>query len=86
MPFKAHNPGHVSHTSEKDVLKAQKWLRNLGSTVQENGRYTIGMVTAVRSFQQKHKLPATGELDELTWKVLKRKNSWIGRLLGYDYI
>lgn len=63
------------HTSEKDIVKAQKWLKALGSTVKVNGRMTIGMTTAIISFQRKHQLPATGELDKNTWKELKRCNS-----------
>ena len=68
------------HNSYKDILKAQKWLRNLGSKITLNGRYTIGMVTAICCFQRKYDIPQTGELDDLTWKRLKKENSWLKKI------
>lgn len=64
------------HTTEKDILKAQKWLRNLGSSVKLTGKMSIGMSTAICTFQRKHLLPITGELDKITWKELKKANPW----------
>ena len=63
------------HTTEKDIYKAQKWLQGLGSSVKVNGKWSIGMKTAVYSFQRKYNIPVTGELDKITWKTLKRQNS-----------
>ncbi|MCR4649213.1 MAG: peptidoglycan-binding protein [Lachnospiraceae bacterium] len=64
------------HNTEKDITKAQKWLHNLGSKVKVNGKMTIGMATAIYAFQNRYKLEPTGELDENTWKALKKENSW----------
>lgn len=64
------------HNSEKDIKKAQKWLGILGSKVKVTGKWTIGMTTAVCSFQRKNKLTPTGELDPVTWVTLKRKIPW----------
>lgn len=69
------------HVSEKDILKAQKWLANLGSSVRPTGKWSIGMQTAVYSFQRKYSLLITGELDEATWKQLKKENSFPKRLM-----
>lgn len=63
------------HTSEKDILKAQKWLQSCGSSIKLNGKMTIGMTTALYNFQRKHQLPVTGMLDKVTWKALKKENS-----------
>ena len=68
------------HTSEKDILKAQKWLANLGSSVRPTGKWSIGMQTAVYSFQRKYCLLITGELDKATWKQLKKENSWTKKI------
>lgn len=64
------------HTTEKDILKAQKWLRNLGSSIKLTGKMSIGMETALCTFQRKNLLPITGKLDEITWKALKKANPW----------
>jgi len=69
------------HNSEKDILKAQRWLSNLGSKIKVNGLMTIGMTTALCAFQRKHSLPITGELDATTWNALKKENSWWKRLI-----
>ena len=63
------------HNTEKDICKAQKWLQSLGSSVKITGKWSIGMKTAVCTFQRKHNLPITGELDKITWKALKKENS-----------
>lgn len=68
------------HTSEKDILKAQKWLANLGSSIRPTGKWSIGMQTAVYSFQRKYRLLITGELDKETWKQLKKENSWTKKI------
>lgn len=64
------------HTTEKDILKAQKWLRNLGSSIKLTGKMSIGMETALCTFQRKNLLPITGKLDDITWKALKKANPW----------
>ena len=68
------------HTSEKDIMKAQKWLRNYGSKIQVTGQWSIAMRSAVVSFQKKNGLPPIGELDYFTWKKLKQQNRWWKRL------
>jgi peptidoglycan hydrolase-like protein with peptidoglycan-binding domain len=52
------------------VTKAQKLLAKSGSKIKANGIYTIGMVSAVKAFQKKHKLPVTGEIDAKTMNKL----------------
>ena len=64
------------HITEKDILKAQKWLRNLGSSIKLTGKMSIGMETALCTFQRKNLLPITGKLDDITWKALKKANPW----------
>ena len=54
------------------VRKAQKLLKLDGSKILVNGEYTIGMSTAVKAFQKRHKLPATGTIDQKTWEELTR--------------
>jgi len=69
------------HNSEKDIIKAQKWLASLGSKIKINGKMTIGMSTALYSFQRKNQLPVTGELDNVTWKALKKQNCFWKKLM-----
>ena len=52
------------------IIKAQKLLAKAGSSIKPNGIYSIGMVTAVKAFQKKHKLPVTGEIDAKTMNKL----------------
>ena len=54
----------------KMVADAQKALQKAGSTIQINGKYTIGMVSAVKAFQRKNKLKVTGEIDAKTMAKL----------------
>ncbi len=68
------------HTSQRDIIKAQKWLKALGSSVQINGQMTIGLSRAIYCFQKKHMLKTTGELDKVTWNKLKQENSWFKKL------
>ena len=68
------------YTSEKDIMQAQKWLQAFGSTVKVTGKMTIGMTTALCTFQRKNNLPTTGELDKETWNALKKANSWWTKL------
>jgi len=55
----------------KDVLEAQKLLKAAGSTITPNGKYTIGMVSAVKAFQKKNGLAVTGKIDSKTMTKLK---------------
>lgn len=54
-----------------DVLEAQKLLKAAGSTIKPNGKFTIGMTTAVKSFQKKNGLAVTGTIDTKTMNKLK---------------
>ena len=51
----------------------QKLLQKAGSKIQINGKFTIGMRTAVESFQRKNKLRVTGIIDARTWEKLNAK-------------
>lgn len=64
------------HNTEKDIIKAQKWLQALGSKVKVTGKMTIGLSAALCAFQRRNSMKVTGELDKETWKALKRANSW----------
>ena len=55
----------------KDVQEAQKLLQMAGSSIKVNGVYSIGMVTAVKSFQKKNGLSVTGKIDTKTMNKLK---------------
>ena len=52
------------------ITKAQKLLAKAGSTIKPNGIFSIGMVSAVKAFQKKHKLPVTGVIDARTMNKL----------------
>lgn len=63
-----------------EVRMAQEMLRECGSKVTANGKFTIGTRSAVVSFQKKNNLPVTGKIDRKTWdklvvmtKTVKRK-------------
>lgn len=55
----------------KDVLEAQKLLKAAGSAITPNGKYTIGMISAVKAFQKKNGLVVTGKIDSKTMTKLK---------------
>lgn len=55
----------------KDVMEAQKLLKAAGSTIKLSGKYTIGMVSAVKAFQKKAGLAVTGKIDSKTMTKLK---------------
>ena len=50
----------------EDVKTMQKALQKAGSTIKVTGEYTIGMVSAVKSFQKKNGLKMTGTIDAKT--------------------
>lgn len=54
-----------------EVTEMQKLLREAGSKIVVNGKYTIGMVSAVKSFQKKNGLEVTGQIDSKTAIKLK---------------
>lgn len=56
------------------VTEAQMLLRRAGSTIQPTGIFTIGMVSAVKSFQRKHGLAVTGIINNATWDKLHEMN------------
>lgn len=60
------------HQGDKgsDVKMAQELLALAGSKVKATGEYTIGTASAVKSFQKKHGLKVTGEIDQKTWDQL----------------
>ncbi len=76
----AYNTYTEKNISDKKIAKAQKWLKNLGSSIKVTGRFTIGMTTALYKFQREHNLPITGELDRQTWRALRKENSWFYRI------
>lgn len=69
------------HTTEKDLMKAQKWLQALGSKVKVTGKWSIGMDSAICCFQRRYGLGVSGQLDERTWKKLKSENSWWKKMI-----
>ena len=56
----------------KEVLKYQKLLQKTGSKIQLNSVFSIGMATAIKSFQKKNKLNVTGKLDAKTVAALEK--------------
>ena len=55
----------------KEIEKAQKALQKAGSTIKVNGKFTIGMCSAVKCFQRKNKLKETGMIDAKTMLKLE---------------
>lgn len=54
-----------------EVKKCQDLLRAAGSTIKVTGKYDIGMVSAVKSFQKKNGLDVTGKVNAKTLKKLE---------------
>lgn len=54
-----------------EVLEAATLLKKAGSTIKPKNLFTIGMMTAVKSFQKRHKLAVTGRIDLKTWNKLQ---------------
>ncbi|KUL38827.1 hypothetical protein ADL22_16285 [Streptomyces sp. NRRL F-4489] len=52
------------------VRAVQNLLTNAGHPTDITGRFTAATGHALRTFQRDHRLPATGEADELTWRTL----------------
>ena len=55
----------------RDIMEIQQLLKAAGSTIKVNGKYTIGMLTAVKYFQKKNGLAVTGKIDLKTMNKLK---------------
>lgn len=55
-----------------EVLKYQKLLQKTGSAIKLNKKFTIGMSSAIRSFQKKNGLKVTGKLDAKTATALEK--------------
>lgn len=60
----------VVGSAGSEVTKAQKLLVKAGSSIKVTGKYGIGMYSAVKAFQKRNGLPATGEIDAKTMKKL----------------
>ena len=54
----------------KEVKDCQKALKAAGSKIQLTGKFGIGMMSAVKSFQKKNGLTVTGEIDAKTFLKL----------------
>ena len=54
------------------VEEVQKLLQKAGSNIAVNGKFTVGMVAAIRSFQKKAGIEVTGKLDSKTMKALRK--------------
>ncbi len=57
----------------KRVGEISKMLSKHGSKIKYTEIYTIGLQSAVISFQKKHGLEPTGVVDKTTWKALRKK-------------
>lgn len=55
----------------KDILEASRLLKKAGSSLKPTSTFTIGMMSAVKAFQKKHKLAVTGRIDLKTWNKLQ---------------
>lgn len=55
----------------KEVVEAQVMLQRAGSKIKATGKYTIGMISAVRAFQKKNGIEVTGRLDSKTMRKLR---------------
>ena len=71
MAVKSTKKYPVYGEESRVVLKYQKLLQKTGSTIKATGIFTIGMVSAIKSFQKKFKLPVTGKLDVKTVAALE---------------
>ena len=54
------------------VEKIAQLLQKHGSKIKPTRKFTVGMKSAVTSFQKKHNLIPTGDVDKETWKELKK--------------
>ena len=54
-----------------EVVRLQLMLREMDFTLEPDGIFGPMTREAVKSFQALHDLPATGEVDPITWDVLE---------------
>lgn len=54
-----------------EIIELQQMLQACGSTIKVNGKFTIGMKSAVKAFQKKNGLPVTGIIDSKTLAKMK---------------
>lgn len=80
--MKKHYVLQYGSTNTKQILRAQVYLKESGSNLEVNGEYTIGMVSAVRSFQKKNGLEPTGKIDRKTWRLLRKELSFWRMFMG----
>lgn len=66
-------PAILNEESDR-ILKIRKLLAKAGSTIKPGKKFDIGMLSAVKAFQKKHKLKVTGKVDTPT----------MNKLLEYD--
>lgn len=65
------NPYPIGLGDENDIVKdIQERLALLGSTVKATGKFTIGTMSAVKSWQKKNKLQITGKISAAQYKKL----------------
>lgn len=65
------NPYPISLGDTGDIVKdIQERLALLGSTVKPTGVFTIGMLSAVKSWQKKNKLQVTGSMSAFQYNKL----------------
>lgn len=57
----------------RKVRKIAFMLQKHGSSIKLTDEFTIGMKSAVKSFQKKHNLIPMGTVDRETWRELKKK-------------
>lgn len=66
-------PAILNEESDR-ILKIRKLLAKAGSTIKPGKKFDIGMLSAVKAFQKRHKLKVTGKVDAST----------MNKLLTYD--
>ena len=83
------NTDHTSHPSYRRVVRElQNYLYTIAQTdpevtrVNPDGIYGPETAEAVRGFQQKHQLPATGRVDFETWQKLLSEYRMASRKLA----
>jgi len=68
---KSKNPYPISMGDESEIVKdIQERLALLGSKVQATGKFGIGMLSAVKSWQRKNKLQVTGNVSAFQYNKL----------------
>ena len=71
-------PGKPIKLGEKGAIIQwiQEQLKKNGSAIKPRQIFDIGMLSAVKSFQQKNNLKVTGVIDKKTWdKLIPKKRA-----------